>query len=419
MGLSFLKKLFGGAESEQPSGKKKGKTSPRLPKTTPTSHKPKPYVPSLRVEGAKPYPFAQPACPGFLDGRVGEDAARLQRFGLQRLQTPEEIAAWLKIPLKTLAWMADYHGTNRREDVKKKQHYHYKWVKKRSGASYRLIEAPKPMLKMIQQRIHQDILSKVPPHPAAHGFVGGRSIITNAAQHTGKYVILKVDLQDFYPSIKRKRVLAVFRGLGYGVEAAHWLTRLSVNGIPSNCDAPGDSSTSWQWILRRTYEPLHLPQGAPTSPALANLAAWALDVRLSGLAKKFGVTYTRYADDLTFSGDSKLMKGKSMTMLIRYVRGIVKDEGFKWNASKKAVVRRGSRQVVTGLTVNAKPNVSRKEFDALKAILNNCAKKGPASQNRSGVADFRAHLQGRIGFVRSVNPPKAARLQKVYDKIAW
>ncbi|MBI3828877.1 MAG: RNA-directed DNA polymerase [Planctomycetes bacterium] len=418
MGLSFLKKLFGGSESERPSGKK-GKPSQRLPKTTLARYKPKPYVPSLRVKGAKPYPFAQPACPGFLDGRVGEDAARLQRYGLQRLQTPEELAAWLKIPLKTLAWMADYHRTNYLEDVKKKQHYHYKWVKKRSSAGYRLIEAPKPMLKMIQRRIHEEILSKVPPHPAAHGFVAGRSIISNASQHAGKYVILKIDLQDFYPSIKRRRVLAVFRGLGYGVEASHWLMRLCVNCIPSNCDAPDDSSKAFHWIIRGMYVPRHLPQGAPTSPALANFAAWALDVRLAGLAKKFGVTYTRYADDLTFSSDSKLMKGKSMTMLIRYVRGIVKDEGFRWNASKKAVVRRGSRQVVTGLTVNAKPNVARKEFDALKAILHNCAKKGPASQNRSGVADFRAHLQGRIGFVRSVNPPKAARLQKVYEKIAW
>src|SRR5205807_998791 len=119
------------------------------------------------------------------------------------------------------------------------------------------------------------------------------------------------------------------------------------------------------------YAERHLPQGAPTSPALANLAAYVLDVRLSGLAKKFGVAYTRYADDLTFSGDEHIIVGKSMNWLIRYMRGIVRDEKFTWNNHKKKIIRSGHRQIVTGLTVNEKPNVSRKEFDRLKAILSN------------------------------------------------
>jgi len=140
---------------------------------------------------------------------------------------------------------------------------------------------------------------------------------------------------------------------------------------------------------------------------------------LAGVAKKFEVTYSRYADDLTFSGGEKLMKGKSLNMLMRYLRGIVRNEGYRWNSTKKKVVRRGSRQIVTGLTVNAKPNVPRAEFDRLKAILTNCKRHGAAAQNRNQVPNFRAHLEGRIAFVKSVNPQKAERLQRVFEQIKW
>lgn len=363
----------------------------------------------------KPYAAARCAGKQYLDARVGGSYAKLARFGLPGFETPEDLARWLKIPLKTLCWLSDYHGSNRSEKAPKKQHYRYTWVEKKQRHRHRLIESPKPMLKHIQERILHELLDKVPPHRCAHGFAKGRSIATNAAQHAGKYVILKIDLQDFYPRVTYRRVAAIFRALGYNREAARWLARLCTNAVPWDLKAPrGDSLALLEAHKRR-----HLPQGAPTSPALANLAAWALDVRLNGLAKKFSASYTRYADDLTFSGGEDLLKDGRMDGLIRWARSIVRDERFKWHKRKKRVVRRGNRQQVTGLTVNEKPNVPRPAFDRLKAILHNCAKQGPSGQNRDKHADFRAHLQGRIAFVRSVNPQKAKRLQRLFEKIAW
>ena len=379
-------------------------------------HTPKPFVENLKVK-TKPYALARfIAHPMgtdryYWDGRVGEDAGKLTRFGLPRLQTPEDIALWLKIPLRTLAWLGDYHRNNAVEKVQKKQHYHYKFVSKRSGKGQRLIEAPKPILKTIQNRILHEILDRVPAHAAAHGCVKGRSIQSNAARHTGKYAVIKVDLENFYPKIRFKRVVTVFRGMGYCNEAAHWLARLCTNRVPHDFKLPNYSD--------EYYRERHLPQGAPTSPMLSNLAAFPLDIRMSGLAKKFGVTYTRYVDDMTFSADEKFMRGKSSNWLIRYIKGIIRDEKFTWNGAKKKIIRRGQRQIVTGLTVNQKPNVSRKEFDRLKAILNNCAHKGPATQNRDKHENFQAHLRGRIAFVASINPEKAQRLQKVFDRIVW
>jgi len=373
-----------------------------------STHKPA-TPPRNDIVDAKPYACASPVDGKFWDGRVGGKPERLQKFGLPVFTTPEELAAWLKLPLKKIAWFADYHGHNAGEKVAKKRHYHYAWIKKRSGGE-RLIEAPKPLLKAIQKRILNEILNKVPPHPAAHAYTPKKSIRTNAEPHCGKYIVIKADLASFFPSITTKRVAAIFRGLGYNVEVSHWLARLCTNIVPY------DIMKKERFDTFLTYR--HAPQGAPTSPALANLAAWGMDCRLAGLAKKWNMTYTRYADDLTFSADEAAITGKSLNWFIKYLRGIIRDEKFGWNMKKLKIVRRGGRQFVTGLTVNVKPNIGRKEYDTLKAILHNCVKHGSASQNRDKIANFRAHLEGRVGFVTSVNPARGRKLQAILNKIA-
>ena len=264
----------------------------------------------------------------------------------------------------------------RARKVSDKAHYHYRWLNKRAGGR-RLIESPKRTLKQVQYRILREILDKVPPHGAAHGFSAGRSILTNARPHVKQAVLVKFDLANFYPSVTLARVTAIFRSLGYSREAAIWLARLTTSALPSNMPFVKEEPSAVLPYLKR-----HLPQGAPTSPALANLSAYSLDVRLSGLARTFGATYTRYADDLTFSGPQRF--GTSLRDFIPLVSQIVRQERFRLNGSKRKVLRSTGKLIVTGVVVNEKLNVSRREFDRLKAVLTNCAARSvDAEQERS------------------------------------
>lgn len=360
-----------------------------------------------------PYRFAHLSVDGkgYLNLSTDADERWLDHFGLPHLRTPEDLADFLELPLGKLAWLTHRFDEGSRPPGVREGHYHYSWLPKKSGG-HRLIEAPKSTLKGVQRIILNRILMQVPPHPAAHGFVRGRSIRTNAAPHVRQRVLLKFDLQNFYSSVRYSRVVAIFRSIGYSREVALWLARLTTSAIPASLSFPaGDPGALW------TYYPRHLPQGAPTSPALATLSAFALDVRLSGLARVYDVRYSRYADDLTFSGSGRF--GAALRDFIPLVTRIARDERFLINRSKRKVVRPNHRQVVTGVVVNARLNVARDEFDRLKATLFNCVQHGPASQNRDGRSDFAAHLAGRIGHVQHLNPARAARLRELFARIDW
>jgi hypothetical protein len=151
----------------------------------------------------------------------------------------------------------------------------------------------------------------------------------------------------------------------------------------------------------------HLPQGAPTSPALANLCGFRLDRRLTGLAERFGAVYTRYADDLAFSGD---LTPRGVSALIGAATAIAADEGFRVNARKTRVRGQGDRQLLAGLVANVRPAVPRAEYDAIRALLHNAARTGLDEQNRDGHPDFEAYLRGRIAWIGHRHPARSARL---------
>jgi RNA-directed DNA polymerase len=161
-----------------------------------------------------------------------------------------------------------------------------------------LIEAPKLRLKEMQRQILARILEQVPPHPAAHGFVKGRSIKTFVAPHVGQRVVLRMDLQNFFPSFGGARIAGVFRTLGYPETVADLLGGTCTNATPRDVWKQAGARTDKVQIQQAhsVYARPHLPQGAPTSPALANICAYRLDCRLAGLAKSIGAEYTRYAD---------------------------------------------------------------------------------------------------------------------------
>jgi hypothetical protein len=171
------------------------------------------------------------------------------------------------------------------------------------------------------------------------------------------------------------------------------------------------------WHSRRRITSPHLPQGAPTSPALANLCCWWLDCRLEGLARSMGLSYSRYADDLAFSGP-RWLAGRAHR-LHSLVGAIVAEEGFELNFRKTRLMTASGRQSLAGMVVNRRPNIAREEYDRLKATLFNCLRHGPDSQNRAGVPDFRAHLRGRIAHVGAVNPTRARTLKALFDAIQW
>jgi hypothetical protein len=364
------------------------------------------------VAGAPPYRLARIGSRSgqYLDLTQDHRPDLLARRSLPPVRTPDDIASWLDLKLSRLAWLV-HHFNAGRPETPEKSHYAYHWVAKSRGG-WRLIEAPKATLKGVQQRILAEILEKVPAHDAAHGFRSGRSIVTNAQPHAGQYVVVKWDLQNFYPTVGFSRVVAIFRSLGYCREAAIWLARLTTTALPGNASFPPGEPSAILPYLRR-----HLPQGAPTSPALANLSAYRLDVRLSGLARSFGASYTRYADDLTFSGDDRF--ARSLRTFIPLVRQICRQERFQLHPRKRKVLRQHQRQSVAGVVVNAMPNIARRDYDELKAILTNCVRLGPSTQNHQQHDNFAAHLQGRIAHVLQLNRRRGEKLQALYRRIDW
>jgi RNA-directed DNA polymerase len=334
--------------------------------------------------------------------------------------TTPDLAAFLDLHLGELAWLADCRGLERTVADERLRNYRYAWIPRDRGLP-RLIEQPKRMLKETQRRVLREILDRVPPHPDAQGFRRGHSVLTHARRHTGQEVVLRFDLEDFFASVSAGRVYGVFRGAGYPEEVAYRLTGLCTNVVPRTQWAArscGDTRLlgAWHRLGRRLATP-HLPQGAPTSPAFANLAAFGLDRRLSALAASTGAVYSRYADDLTLSGGSWLTAHQ--LELRRLIVEIVRDEGFRLNDRKSRLVTGAGRQVVTGVVVNIRPNIARHEFDRLKAMLHDAVLNGPAAANRSREPDFRGHLLGRISWVESLNPSRGARLRRRFAAIDW
>ncbi|WP_417391355.1 reverse transcriptase family protein [Gimesia sp.] len=369
-------------------------------------------VENIEEVAAPPYELARyGARTGhYFDMTKDGDAEKLARYALPQFCTPAELAEWLGLPLGKVAWLTHRFTQFDRPDEEQESHYIYHWKPKRAG--FRLIESPRPFLKMAQQQILREILNQIPLHTAAHGFVRGRSSVTNAAPHTGKRVVVKFDLENFYTSVKFSRVVAIFRNLGYCREASLYLARLTTSVIPSSLPFPDGSLRPLIPYLSR-----HLPQGAPTSPALANLSAYSLDVRLSGLARAFDADYTRYADDLTFSGSEAFLR--SLQVFLPLVNQIIRSERFQVNQMKRRVLRDNQQQKVTGVVVNEHANVPRKEFDLLKAILTNCIRQGPGTQNRENHPDFASHLRGRVAYVQQLNPNRGQRLLQLYEQIRW
>lgn len=272
----------------------------------------------------------------------------------------------------------------------------------KANGQRRQIQAPRPPLREIQRRIAL-LLERARLHPDAHGFRRRRSILTNARPHLNKEVVINLDVKDFFPSITFERVLGCLISLGYPHGVALLLTKL----------------TTYRGVI---------PTGAPTSPLLSNLICWRLDLRFSHLGERLNFHYSRYADDMTISSDDG-----GIVRRLPFFKEILREEGFKAHEAKIRIMRQGSRQQVTGVVVNEKPNLPRHKLRKLQAVIHNCLTKDLEAQRirwaltEKGLQDpegfdmeaFRRSLWGRVSLARMVNPRAGAQLLETLKRVEW
>lgn len=337
---------------------------------------------------------------GLADRRANVE--RLEAAGLPVLATPADVATALGISIPHLRWLA-FHNV-----AAKTVHYVRFDIPKRSGGT-RTLAAPHKALASAQAWILHHILAKVPVHEAAHGFVPGRSTVTNARSHVGAHVVINSDLEAFFPTVTFPRVKGLFRALGYSPAAATVLGLLVT-------EPPRRPVTYAGQVYHVATGPRALPQGACTSPALSNLVTRRLDARLQGIATKLGFAYSRYADDMTLSC-TEAEGGARVGYLLARLRHIAQDEGFRVNERKTRVQWRHGRQEVTGIVVNDTPGVPRPVVRRLRAILHRARHEGLEAQNREGIPHFEAWLRGMIAYVAMVNPARAEPLQRALAQL--
>jgi hypothetical protein len=334
----------------------------------------------------------------------GEPPEPAMIFGLRPLHDVTEVAQWLNLTVSELEWFAD-RGQWLRSKKATLQHYRYIRIPKVDGV--RMIEAPKPHLREIQRRILREILDHIPPHRAAQGFVPGTSTTSFAWPHTDRAVVVRIDLRHFFTTITIARVRAVFAAAGYRT-TSRVLSELCTTATPSA--ALGGLGYNHAALLRAR----HLPQGAATSPALANLVMRNLDRRIWGYARRNELHYSRYGDDLAISGDS-MDPRKVLWTLLR----IIAAEGFIVHADKTRIMPAHQRQQLAGLIVNDRPLVKRTDFDNLRALLHNAIRTGAQAQNRDDHPHFRDHVYGKISWIGATSSRRRQVLLTLAERVDW
>lgn len=326
---------------------------------------------------------------------------RLQNHKLPLCNTAEEIATAMGITVGKLRFLA----FNRKTSTV--SHYIRFKIPKKTGGE-RLISAPMPNLKQAQYWILEHILNQLPVHESAHGFRANHSIVTNAKPHVGADVVINFDLKDFFPSISYKRVKGLFQSFGYSETAATIFALICTAAEVEEVEL--DGKTYYVALDNR-----HLPQGSPASPAITNLLCRRLDRRLQTMAENIGFTYSRYADDLTFSASGE--STRNLCNLIKRAEPIITHEGLNINHEKTRILRKSRQQEVTGIVVNEKLNVSQKELKKFRATLYQIETEGLEGKHWGNSSDLLAAITGFANFVAMVNPAKGEEFLQQVQRI--
>jgi RNA-directed DNA polymerase len=294
----------------------------------------------------------------------------------------------------------------------------YKLRKKNGG--HRWISSPDKNLKYIQGWIKVNILDTIQNHQAACGFTKGSSIKKNATPHQNKDLIINIDLYRFFDSITENRVFGLFKWLGYHPNLSIDLARLL-------CYHPSDKyfeEMIKEGVFSQEYleqKPSILPQGSPASPVISNILSYKLDLRLNSLAEKAGVNYSRYADDISFSGDRNNM------ISLNTVMKILNEEGFYINDRKTKFLSKNKRQSITGVVVNSGLKVNSQYKKKVFSEIHFSEKFGVKNhldylyktKGREIKSNYKDHLLGKIYFIYSIEPNVGIKMLEKYDQIKW
>lgn len=326
------------------------------------------------------------------------DIQKLKENQMPIIETDKELAAFLQIDYKTLRYLV-YH-----RDVVTFDNYYRFDIPKKSGGT-RHIAAPKTQLKTAQRQILEQILQKVEVSDLSHGFIKSRSVLTSAKTHnTSPDLLINIDLENFFPTITFERVRGVYQSFGYSGYIASLLAM-----ICTYCERmPLEIKGQIKYI--KTSDRI-LPQGSPASPMITNIICKTLDKRINGLCQKLGITYTRYADDMSFSYTGNT-DDFDIGDFLNSVNKIIESEGFHMKKEKTHILRKNNRQYITGIVINNEEiGVPKKWVKILKASIHNAQKLKAAGGSVSNKTI--QEISGKIAWLKSVN---AKRYQKVINE---
>jgi retron-type reverse transcriptase len=293
------------------------------------------------------------------------------------MRTQEDLLCLLNLVKKILEensskefYPIEMHTLNYYKNIKASGRSRYKTfeIPKKSGKT-RIINAPYSGLKIIQSCVNYVLEMLYEPNAAACGFVLGRSVTDGAKKHIGKNYVLNIDLKDFFDSIELHRVKAIFTlppfNFSDDAKDGSSLPYILANLCCTQKDVTRYDKEGNPYICTRMVT----PQGAPTSPIITNLICRQLDRRLLGLAKRFKLSYSRYADDITFSTNNEKVFKDGSAFRIELKRIIEDNQGFRINEEKTRVQSKSYRQEVTGLVVNKKVNVPQRYVKQIRMWL--------------------------------------------------
>lgn len=332
------------------------------------------------------------------------------------------------LSLGHLGHLVDVSGRTLRKAVDRTEDFYRVFqVKKRAAPgrpqparAFRTICVPHPPLMRTQRWIAQNVLNLIEPHSASFAFAPKRNLLGAAERHAGCRWLLKMDVRNFFEAIPESSVFEVFEALGYSRLVSFQLARICTRAIE-----PKHLSGSEPALPHPRLAEGHLPQGAPTSPMLANLAVRALDLKLEALSHSIGWLYTRYADDLAFSTKLPSTRAQAASFARRVATTLL-SAGLTSNEQKTTIVPPGARKVVLGLLVDRdEPRLTREFRNNLETHLYalTSAAIGPikhqAERKFASSIGMARHIRGLLAFAHMVDPAYAAGQYKRFNSVKW